>query len=189
MNLKTIGWIVVAVIIIALGVWYFRPSGSVNAPVGGTATTTDNGTTGTANGSTKAPSSPVASSNNTFHSIFTQSGNHECDYDATSATGKSSSKIFIADGKMRGEFRSTMGATPVASLMIYRNGYLYSWSEGATTGTKTSITSLSDLPTVIPKDLAGGAIYGTSADNVGWYCHDWLKDTSAFTIPTYVTFR
>ncbi len=94
----------------------------------------------------------------------------------------------MADGKMRGEFRSTSNGVKTASLMIYNGGYLYSWKEGATTGKKSSIKALSDLPEIIPQDLTSGAIFGTGADNVGWNCHDWLKDVKIFTLPAYVTF-
>jgi hypothetical protein len=96
--------------------------------------------------------------------------------------------IYISNGKMRGEFRSTSGTVSSANLMIYNGGYLYSWVEGTTVGKKTSINSLSDLPAVIPKDLTSGAIYGTSDNSVGWDCHDWLTDNSVFVIPTYVKF-
>ena len=178
MNQKTLTWGVV-IVLVALGIWYFASSGTAGITQGETATTTT-GTTGTPVGT------PAASS--TFRSIFTQSGNHQCDYSQSNSTGQSTSVIYLADGKMRGEFRSTMSGGSTASLMIYTGGYLYSWKEGATTGKKSSIRALSDLPDVIPQDLTSGAIFGTASDSVGWNCHSWLKDVKLFTIPSYVTF-
>ncbi|MEK7601598.1 MAG: hypothetical protein AAB480_03660 [Patescibacteria group bacterium] len=182
MNQKTIVWGIVVLVILALGAWYLSSSGASSTGTQGetATTTTTTGTTGTPAG--------TPATTNTFKSIFTQSGNHQCDYSQSNSTGQSTSVIYIADGKMRGEFRSTMSGASTASLMIYSGGYLYSWKEGATTGKKSSIRALADLPDVIPQDLTSGAIYGTSANTVGWNCHDWLKDVKLFTIPTYVTF-
>ncbi|MDO8514004.1 MAG: hypothetical protein Q7S50_00500 [bacterium] len=163
---------IVVIIIAALGIWYFSPS---NNDV-----TETQGTTG--NTAVK----PTGS--NTFRSIFTQSGNHECLYEQVSSSGKSSSRVYIADGKMRGEFRTVSSNETSANLMIYDGGFLYSWKEGATVGKKSSIKSISELPQVIPNDLTSGANFGVSADNVGWDCHDWAKDVKFFVIPTYVKF-
>ena len=177
---------IVVVIIVALGIWYFA-SLNTGAATPDTATTSvSTGSTGTT-GTTGTTGAATPANPSTFHSIFTQSGNHECSYQQVQASGQSSSVVYIADGKMRGEFRTT-GSTPSANLMIYTGGVLYAWKEGATTGKKTSITSLADLPQAIPQDLTSGAIFGVSADNVSWDCHDWAKDVKLFTLPTYVTF-
>jgi hypothetical protein len=144
-------------------------------------TTGTTGTTGTGSGTT------VTGSAGTFHSIFTQSGNHQCTYEQVGTNTRSTSVVDIADGKMHGEFRTT-GATNSADIMIYSGGVLYAWKEGATVGKKTNISSLADLPQAIPADLTSAAIYGFSSQNVSWDCHDWNKDVKLFVLPTYVTF-
>src|SRR6185369_14447468 len=131
MNQKTLIWVVGIVVLVGLGIWYFSSSNSVVTPA---QTGTPTNSTG-ATGGTK-PTTPV--SGNTFHSIFTQTGSHECLYQQVEASSQTSSIIRIADGKMRGEFRTT-GANPSANLMIYSGGILYSWKEGATVGKKSSI--------------------------------------------------
>ena len=182
MNQKSIVWAVVVVIIVALGVWYFSASKSVDTTIQDmTATTSAATTTGT------SATTAAAANANTFHSIFTQSGNHECLYQQVGTSTQTSSIVRIADGKMRGEFRTT-GAVSSANLMIYSGGILYSWKEGTTVGKKSSIKSIADLPQAIPDDLTSGAIFGFGKESVGWDCHDWIKDANAFTIPTYVKF-
>jgi hypothetical protein len=171
------------IILAVLGVWYFSPFDS--NPATGTDTATSSDTTGSTG--TPAATTPAAGST-TFRSIFTQTGNHQCDYTQAGTNSQANSVIYIADGKMRGEFRTTANGVSTASLMIYTGGYLYSWKEGATVGTKSSIKTIADLPEVIPSDLTSGAILGTGSNNVGWNCHDWLKDTKIFTLPTYVKF-
>jgi len=184
MNRNTVIGGIIVIIIVILGIWYFSTM-NAGVAVPETATTTSTGTTGTGAAGTTGAATP--SNPSTFHSIFTQSGNHECTYQQVGTDTKSTSVVYIADGKMRGEFRTT-GAVTTADLMIYNGGFLYAWKEGATTGKKTSISSLADLPAAIPQDLTSGAIFGVSADNVSWDCHDWAKDSTLFNLPTYVTF-
>lgn len=89
---------------------------------------------------------------------------------------------------MRGEFRTISGTDSTANLMIYTGGTLYSWKEGATTGRKSSIESMAELPQAIPADLTSGGGFGVSLDNVSWDCHDWAKDPAMLVVPTYVKF-
>lgn len=175
--------VIVVVILVALGIWYFNSSNTAGtATPEQTATTTTTVSTTVTNTSAATPASPT-----TFKSIFTQSGNHECTYEQVGTSTQSSSVIYISNGDMRGEFRTT-GTVTSADLMIYNGGYLYSWKEGATVGKKSSIKSLADLPQVIPQDLTSGAIFGVSTNNVSWDCHDWITDPTFFVLPTYVTF-
>jgi len=184
-------WTIVVIIIIGLGIWYFASGGAGSMQQTATTTVmTDNsgtGTTGSTSG-TGTSGSGTTGTGTTFHSIFTQSGNHECTYAGVSGSTQIHSLVDIADGKMYGEFR-TLGATSTADLMIYTGGTLYTWKEGATTGKATSIKTLADLPDAIPQDLTSGAIFGVNSDNVSWDCHDWAKDASKFTLPSYVKFQ
>jgi len=173
---------IVIIVLVGLGIWYFSSSNvSLNTTNPYGAATTSVSTTST--------STATTSHTNTFHSIFTQTGNYECSYESVGGTSvRSSSVIYIADGKMRGEFRTTTNTVTSANFMIYNGGYLYAWKEGATVGTKTTIKTLADLPAIIPTDLTSGKILGVSDNNVSWDCHNWAKDDSVFVIPSYVKF-
>ena len=180
MKKNTIIWIVIIVILALLGIWYFTSMNSSPSAENTTATST-----------TDSSGQQVATTGNmstTFHSIFTQGGSHECSYEQASSSAKSSNVIYISNGQMRGEFRTTTGGGTSANLMIYDGGLLYTWKEGTTVGTKTSIKTVADLPAVIPADLTSGAIFGPSSDNVSWDCHDWIRDPKQFVVPTYVKF-
>jgi hypothetical protein len=178
---KTYGIGIIVLILIALGVWYISSKKDVQ-PVTQVVPQTTDTTTATTSVQTTA-----STKTNTFKSIFSQSGNHECLFEQVLSGYKVSSVVYIADGKMRGEFRNSSGTT-AANLMIYNGGLLYTWKEGTKVGVKTSIKTIEDLPEVIPKDLTSGAIFGTSAGNVSWDCHAWAKKDSMFIIPSYVTF-
>lgn len=171
------------VVLAALGIWYVSSSNMAGAGTGGETATTSVSTNVTGTPTAATPTNP-----NTFRSIFAQSGNHQCSYEQVGASSRSSSVIYIADGKMRGEFRTTSGTETSANLMIYNGGILYSWREGASVGKKSSVTSIAEIPEVIPEDLTSGAVFGGSANNVSWDCHVWAKDAKLFLLPTYVKF-
>lgn len=181
MNKNTLIGGIIVLVLIALGIWYISSSNTGISPTTDTTATTSDSTTGnTSGGTTGNP--------NTFRSIFTQEGNNQCTYEQVEASSRSTNVIYIADGKMRGEFRTMTGNDTASSLMIYDGGFLYSWEEGKTTGKKTSLKSIADLPEAIPADISSGAIFGKSLDNVSWDCHSWAKDAKVFVIPTYVKF-
>ena len=86
---------------------------------------------------------------------------------------------------MRAEFRTVGGP---GNIMLYNGGYLYTWKEGSTSGTKTTIRTVADLPTAIPRDLTSGAAIGTAMNSVGWDCREWIKDPKILVVPSYVRF-
>jgi hypothetical protein len=116
---------------------------------------------------------------------LSRAGNYECFYDAIDGNVQHNNRLYISGGKMRGEFRSTAGP---ATMMVYDGSYLYTWQEGQVSGTRSRLTSISQLPGAIPKDLTSGAIYGTSDENVSWDCHTWIKDAKMLSAPSYVKF-
>jgi len=182
MNQNKLIAIIVVIVLVVLGILYFSSSNTGVTGIQGETGTTTVPTGATGNTAVKPASS------NTFRSIFTQTGNHQCSYEQVAASGRSSSVIYLADGKMRGEFRTTSGSVNSANIMIYSGGILYSWKEGATTGKKSSIKSMADLPDAIPSDLTSGGGFGASLNNVSWDCHDWAKDPTMLVLPTYVKF-
>src|ERR1700722_15566788 len=135
MNQKTLIWIVVVVVVVALGVWYFS-SNTSSAPASATnvATTTTPTAPTAPTETTNQPAAPAPAATNSFKSIFTQSGNNECTYEEVTSAGQSSSAIYISAGKMRGEFQSTTGSVQTTDYMIYNGGYLYTWQAGMTVG-------------------------------------------------------
>ena len=181
----TIGAIIV--LVLAIGAWLWSspaaaPVADTTSPDAPVATTTSD-TAGSLPAPTKPTTTTVA-----FKSLFAESGSHECKYEQVTATGRTSNVVRIADGKMRGEFRSTTGGVTSANLMVYNGGILYVWQEGKTAGNRSSISSISQLPYAIPVDLTSGKVLGTSSNNVSWDCHTWIPEAKQLVAPTYVTF-
>jgi hypothetical protein len=142
--------------------------------------------------SSKVTSSPSKNTTgigtNTFKSIFNQTGSHECDYELVTYSSKTSATIYIADGKMRAEFR-TLGNNPTSNMMVYNGGILYVWTEGMGVGTKSQLNSVSELPFIIPKDLSSGYILNSATSSVSWNCHDWSKNNTLLAPPSTVKFK
>jgi len=180
-----IGVVVVGLIAIVGIRMFSAPSVSPTGDMQG-ATTTDTtaGTGTTGQGTTGSTAKPA-----TFRSLLTQSGNNECTYEGLDGSTRISDKVNISGGKMYGEFRTTSAAgIDDNSLIVYDGHYLYTWKEGKATGTKTVLSSLSQLPQAIPADMTSAFILGTASENIGWDCHSWLTDAKKLVPPTYVTF-
>jgi hypothetical protein len=122
--------------------------------------------------------------------LFPQKGSFECRYDQATQTGRSTNTVYIADGKMRGEFRSTDAQGFASSnMMVYDGTYLYSWIEGKGTGVRTQPKSLKDIPAAIPTDVHEGKVLGSGIENVSWDCHAWSKVSTMLAKPSYVKFN
>ncbi len=181
---RTITIAVIIIIVLGLGWWiYSKPSTDTAVP-----TTTS---TSTVLGNTDSPSAGGNTNNGTptqqttFKSIITQKGSYQCTYNQATQAGQTISTIYIADGMLRGEFRDT---DSVGNMMIYNKGTLYVWQEGKTTGTKTKVNTLAQLPAIIPRDLTSGSSLGSGINSVGWDCHQWTMKASLFTPSTAIKF-
>lgn len=180
---RTIAIVVIIIILLGLGWWAFGTPDVDTVTPTGIATSTTVGSTDSSGTGTNTTGG--ATSSNTFKSIITQKGSYQCTYNQATQGGQTVSTIYIADGMLRGEFRDT---DAVGNMMIYSNGTLYVWQEGKTTGTKSQISTLAQLPTVIPRDLTSGSSLGSGINSVGWDCHQWIKKDSFFTPSTAIKF-
>lgn len=194
---KNLLFVLVIIAVVVLGIWF--SGSSSNSTPASTSTSTEMAAPQALKQETqekaavkapsvKAPTKGVPNST-TYKSLLTQTGSYQCDYTAVDAKGQSTNVIYLYGGKMRGEFRTTSPGESTANLFVYDGQYLYQWKEGMSVGTRTLLTSLSQLPLIIPKDLTSGAIIGNSYTSVGWQCHTWLTNKALLSPPSYVTFN
>ena len=182
------GGILVIGIVIGVSFSYFsKPSNSMEKPEDIATTTSSVNTSNPQKGEVKTSSTPAQStgSGNTFSKLFSQSGSTECTYEQVSTSTRSTNVIYIADGKMRGEFR-TLGSG--GNMMVYDGEYLYTWKEGTVVGVKAKLTSISQLPAIIPQDLTSGSVLGSGLNSLSWDCHPWIKNVKLLTPPSEVKF-
>ncbi len=149
---KTLLYVIIAVVVIG-GVGFFL----MNQPV---STNTDQAT----------PQSlkELLASQNPQQCAFVQST------EGAAATGK----VFVSNGKMRGDFTSLVNNQGVESHMIVRDNTAYVWSSLANQGFKMSTENMMNGTT-------------TSVDmnqRFDYTCSGWTEDSTAFTLPTTITF-
>ncbi|HEY0220717.1 MAG TPA: hypothetical protein VGC58_00660 [Candidatus Paceibacterota bacterium] len=118
--------------------------------------------------------------------IFPSKGNYQCVYEEVTPSRRTTNVIYYSDGKLRGEFRIMNGAS---NIMLYDGLNLYAWVEGQSIGSVTRPKSISDFPSIIPKDITSGKVLGSGLNNVSWDCHAWTKVPSMLVKPSYVTFK
>ena len=117
--------------------------------------------------------------------VLSQPGAHKCVYSQVQGNTQSSGVVYLADGKMRSEFR-TVGNN--GNLAVFDGRYLYVWKEGTNSGVRTLYTDISQLSAIIPNDLTSGVILGSSTNNAAWKCTPWIKDASLLSVPKGVSF-
>lgn len=182
-------WVVVILVVVILAAVYVGSGANIYQSSTETATTTQvSNTKTTVKNSNGGATLPLAGMNTSLGGIFSIKGSYQCDYEAVSPQGRASNVVYLSDGKMRGEFRTTGAFATSNNITVYDGKYLYVWTEGFSTGKVTEPKTLADLPGIIPQDVSSGRILGTSANNVSWNCHAWLRDASKLMRPSYVTF-
>ena len=179
-----------ALLVIVLAVWVLKPNKSSAPAVNEVSTETDSTNNSVPNTTTTKPApTPKQVSPVTTTSLFPKAGSYECRYEQVTPESRSTNIVYVADGKMRGEFRTLdskgMGSS---NIMVYDGTYLYIWIEGQTVGTRSQPKTLADIPAVIPTNIKEGMVLGSGINNVSWNCHAWSKVSSMLTKPTYVRF-
>lgn len=181
----------IVVIVILLAILLGTSSGGEVA-LDTTNKATDNAsTTVTTKTPTKTPATPapVAGMKTSLGGIFNEKGSYQCDYESVTPQTRTSNVVYISDGKMRGEFRTIEASASKATLVVYDGSYLYVWTEGYPTGTVSQPKTISELPGIIPEDVASGKILGSGLNSVSWNCHAWARDASKLVKPSYVKFN
>lgn len=132
--------------------------------------------------SVKLTSTPTA----TFTNILPKLGNYQCDYESVSQSSRTTNTVYLSDGKMRAEFRTTGYSATISNIMVYDGVNLYTWVEGQSVGSVTHPKSLSDFPSIIPKDLVAAKSLGSGLNSVSWNCHAWTVDKTMLVKPSYL---
>ncbi len=137
---------------------------------------------------TTAPS-PTKNTAPPLRDVIAGMGNTTCSYERVDGNIRSSDTLFISNGKIRGEFRTTTAGVSKNTISYYDGNALYTWTEGTALGTKSSVRSAADIAMLIPANLTQGIVLGTPLNNVSWDCHTWKVDSAMLGTPKGVTFK
>lgn len=190
--MKNTSWVIGAVVIVILLALLLVGGGNENTENDLNTDTTSTPKTDTkvtpAPVSKTTPAKPIVGMKVSLGGIFAETGNYQCDYEQVSQDTRSTSVVYISNGKMRGEFRTSTALSTTATMVVYDGQYLYVWTEGKSTGVRTEPKTIAELPGIIPEDVSSGRILGSSSDNVSWNCHPWSKVPSLLEKPSYLSF-
>jgi len=112
---------------------------------------------------------------------------------ATTASDKftTTGTTYVSGDKMRSDTTSQAGDAPQTnSHIIIADGWMYMWSEGASTGMKLNINEMKqNSPPGTENANPGSPSASNQLDNkTDFNCSSWTADESVFAIPQNVTF-
>lgn len=173
MNTNTAVGVVVGVVVVLGGGYYLmnQPgAGADSARTGPQAEVTEQAEAGRVRGS--------------FASLAGRTGSWKCTVDTSALEAVSSGVVYVADGKVRGDFTTTVqGYGNVESHMLADGTSVYTWSSMMPQGFKTPMTA---------QGSGGAAPSGQGMDanmEYSYDCQPWSADTALFVVPANITFR
>jgi hypothetical protein len=133
---------------------------------------------------TNTPPAPQASTQQTdksFRDFLAMGTPQKCDTSFTSGNTASQGTMYVANGKMRGDFNAQVSGQTVATHIIVSNSVTYTWLDNSSTGYKVAANSqaTSTSNSTHAPDLN---------QKVTTSCQPWTEDDSVFNLPTGVTF-
>ncbi len=119
--------------------------------------------------------------NKSFFDLVNDGESYQCNYSVPLNGGAvSNGKIYISKGKIRDENRSSIGNTPIETIMLVSDSYMYTWtSTNETKAFKTKITPTTLENPEIPANtlfLENKKMIDTST----YQCKTWTPDESLF---------
>jgi len=117
--------------------------------------------------------------------ILTAGIPQKCTYSDVTDSVNTEGTTYIADGKVRADFSSTVEGKTTAGHTIYDGKTSYVWMDGSSTGFKMEIDTSAPAPTGSTPSSQEGLDLNKSID---YSCGAWLPDTTLFTPPSDVTF-
>ncbi len=121
----------------------------------------------------------------TLKDFMTMSGSKQCQF--KDAESDSSGEVYIAAGKMRGDFKSKVDDDTVASYMINDGESIYIWMDNQNTGFKTSLQAMEEMSN---QDGVTGVNQTVDLNKqVEYTCQNWTIEENKFLVPTEIKFQ
>ncbi len=175
MNKNVVGVIILVLVLLTLGAFlYYRPAQPVTPP-----TSTSQNPSETAPGGNNSTSASLS-----FKDLLAAGTPVSCTFGQTVEGRSTSGTVYVASGKMRGDFQSQTadGKQNVTGHMITLDQTSYIWTNQSNTGFKVSLNNTSQIPN---SQKAQGFDPDKKNDVT---CNPWTVDQSQFTLPN-ITFQ
>lgn len=167
---KKVG-IIVAIAIIATGVYFFTKSGS-----------NDNNTKSESGSASSADQDNQQ--NSSLKSLMALGKSQKCEFKSTDEQGTAEGVFYISNGKSRGDITTNYEGQTSKTHMIYDNNTSYVWMDGSNSGFKMAID------TQDPQSTTPDQTQGVDPNkDYKFDCDNWNSDNSMFTTPSNVEFK
>lgn len=117
----------------------------------------------------------------TAEELLASGRNLSCTYTFQSGNAESSGVVFVANGKMRGDFETVSDGQTWKSHAIIRDNTSHIWVDGMAEGFKSAFSGA--------VTTGGGNAAPDINSKLDYDCAAWMPDESKFTLPAGVTFR
>lgn len=111
----------------------------------------------------------------------------KCTFNESNDISQSSGTVYIANGKMRGDFDSMAQGIAVKSHMIVDGEYSYVWTPDTNQGFKMSITA-GESTGASGSSVTQGQQTVDYNQELAYSCEPWTADSSRFSLPSGVVF-
>lgn len=165
MNTKIIGVTVAVILLLGAGGAYFLSQNktAIQTNVVSTPTVTENKTS-------------------SLLDLLNLGKNQQCTFKTTTSGSKTEGTFYIAQGKMRGDLKTTVDGKEQEMSMIRDGDMNYIWGSSLTTGIKMKL-SLDEI-----SSNKQTSQYINTSDKLNYDCKDWRVDSSLFTPPVDIKF-
>ncbi len=130
-----------------------------------------------------SPASPTTQTiQGTLKSLLSAGKSQKCTYSNKIQTGSVNGIVYIANGKVRGDFTSSTVQNKVSGHMIVEGGYSYVWTDLSNQGVKMAINQ--QQPSTTPTNNQAPNINQTFT----YSCQGLTEDDSMFVLPSAISF-
>ncbi len=126
---------------------------------------------------------PTPGAQMSLKELLASGGAQRCTFTHSVENSESSGVVYVAGGKMRGDFTSVAAGQTMQSHMIVDGETSYVWTDAMPQGMKLSFASM--------ETQAGSQNKNQSVDvnqKLDYDCSNWAVDQSMFALPAGVTF-
>lgn len=170
MSMNAIIGLVVAVVVIGGGAWYFssHQSGTMGTP----------GMEASQGGVTQPENGTLA-----FKDLLLMGGSRECTVTVNTPQAPSSGTLYISGQNVRSDIVAKASGMTITAHMIKNGDYIYSWTDMINQGVKVNVAAEAQGST----STSSHSSYDPNVQ-VSYDCKAWIADASKFTVPSNITF-
>lgn len=161
MSTKVIG-VLLAIVVIAAGVYYITNSDRITA--------------GLIGGQAQMPAGPTS-----LKELIASGVSQKCTFSDDSSGAQTSGTVYVGSGKVRGDFSATSQGKVMGMHMIADGSEMHTWIDGMTSGFSMSMDA-----------TQSGTNTQQSFDSdkkIDYRCESWAVDASKFVLPSDITFQ